>query len=74
VVPVPLGGQARRRRDLAAAHERQEAERRAARQRLLELAKEIDPQHCWNLPTNAYRISPLLTPGQTARSRQGGHW
>jgi hypothetical protein len=53
---------------------RQEAERRAARERLFELAEEIDPQHRWNLPTIAYRISPLLTPGQTARSRQGGHW
>jgi hypothetical protein len=47
----------------------QEAERRAAIQRMLDAAHNAGP--AWNAPTKplATRNRPLLTPGQEARSR-----
>ncbi len=53
----------------AQAEAAQEAERRAAMQRMLDAAHNAGP--AWNAPTKPLptRNRPLLTPGQAARSR-----
>lgn len=60
---LPFGPKARRRRVLAAAREWQEAERRAAVQRILTAATD-------RLPVVQPRRAPLLTRGQAARTRR----
>lgn len=53
----------RRARVLRAAEAEQEAERRAAKQRILEA-------NAWNDPTQALDTRPFMTPGQEHRSRR----
>lgn len=64
----------RARLQVVAGEVAQEAERRAARQRLLDLARR-NTGPVWNAPTRAIPTNgrPLLTPGQAHRSRHGSH-
>ena len=68
----PWGRTARHRERVAAAREWQEQEHEAAIRRITDAARGWDGP-TWGGPTAEYPTTrPLLTPGQSARSRQGG--